>query len=118
MVAAQSGVKLLGRITTSPGVDVTIPSQGLREELVNRAEAAARNAKQQQVFDYDATTAQTDFVLPVGWTAVEVISAGASKREGSTKDWTRLYDGFKETVRFAVAPGNTVWVQIAARRIA
>jgi hypothetical protein len=44
-VAAQSGVKLISRSVASPGVDVTIPAQGLREELVNRAEAAARLAK-------------------------------------------------------------------------
>jgi hypothetical protein len=114
---AKSGIKLLARSTTTPGVDVTIPSYNLRSEVVNKSIAAARLSRQQQVFDFDAIAAQTDFVLPVGWTAIEVISAGASKREGSTKDFTRLYDGFRETIRFAVAPGAAVWVQIAARRI-
>jgi hypothetical protein len=58
-----------------------------------------------------------DFILPPGWEALEVLAAGTSKREGSTKDWIRLWDGFKETIRFNTAPGN-VWVQVIARRIA
>lgn len=112
-----SGVKLTARTTTSPGVDVSMPAQGLREELVNRAEAAARLARLEEVLDFDAIAAQVDFPLPVGWTAKEVISAGASKREGATKDFTRLYDGFKETIRFGVAPGAATWVQTKMRRM-
>jgi hypothetical protein len=57
-----------------------------------------------------------DFILPVGWEALEVLVNGTSKREGSTKDWVRLWDGFRETIRFSTAPGN-VWVQVIARRI-
>lgn len=113
-VAAQSGVKLLARSTTSPGVDVSIPAYGLREELVKRAEAAARVAKNVTAIDFDATTGQTDFTLPVGYAARSVLSAGALKREGATKDWVRKFDGFRETVSFGVAPGNGVWVQIHA----
>lgn len=115
---ANAGVTLLARSTTLPGVDVTIPAQNLRAELVNRAEAAARRAQLAQVFDFDATTGQTDFTLPVGYEAVDVRSAGAIRREGSTRDWVRVFDGFRETVRFAVAPGNGVWVQITARGVA
>jgi hypothetical protein len=43
-----------------------------------------------------------------------VYSAGSQKRVGSTKDYTTLFDGFRETVRFGTAPGNGVWVQIHA----
>jgi hypothetical protein len=50
---ARSGIKLLARSTTSPGVDVTIPSYGLRSELVNRSLAAARLSRIQQPFDFD-----------------------------------------------------------------
>jgi trimeric autotransporter adhesin len=114
----RSGVKLLARSTTNPGVDVSIPAYGLREELFNRAEAAARLSRLMQCFEFDAVTGQTDFALPVGYTAVEVLSNRARQREGSTKDWTRLFDGFVETTRFAVAPGNGVWVHIDARRAA
>jgi hypothetical protein len=115
-VEAKGGVKLLARTTTSPGVDVTIPAYGLREELVRRSEAAAKASKTLTVFDFDAIAAQTDFQVPAGWTATGVLAAGASKREGATKDFTRLYDGFRETIRFAVAPGAAAWVQITARK--
>lgn len=177
-VAATSGVKLLARTTTSPGVDVTIPAYGLREELVKRGETAAKAAKTLTSFDFDAasftatttnasnqltavasvvgtpylgmgisgtgipagttitgingttytlsanataagtavTMGQTDFTLPVGYVAKDVLSAGARKREGTTKDWVRLFDGFRETVRFAVSPGSAAWVQINAAK--
>lgn len=111
------GAKLMARSTTNPGVDVTIPAYVAREETLKRAEDANRMFRVQRAFDFDAITAQTDFTLPAGWETSEVISAGASKREGSTKDWIRVYDGFHETVRFITAPGNGVWVQIIARRI-
>lgn len=173
---AKSGVKLLARTTTTPGVDITIPALGLKEELVRRAEAAAAQSRQLQVFDFDTVgftaamtsgsptvtassivgtpyigmgitgpgvpanttiigingttytlsanctatasnaVAQSTFTLTPGWTTTEVIAASASKREGSTKDWVRLYDGFRETVRFAVSPGSAAWVQITARK--
>ena len=59
-----------------------------------------------------------DFNLPVGMEAKVVLSAGVIRREGSTSDYTRLFDGFIETIRFAVAPGSTAWVQIQATRTA
>lgn len=115
-VNARSGIKLQARTTTNPGVDVTIPTYGLREEIVRRAEAAAKASKPLTPFDFDAVAAQTDFVLPVGWTAAEVISVGANQREGATKNFTRVFDGFRETIRFAVAPGASAWVQINAKK--
>lgn len=178
-VAAGSGLELVARSTTNPGVDVTIPAYGLREELVRRSEAAARLTKELAIYDYvggftanttNGSTAITsastitypgsyigarisgtgipanttivavsgttlylsaaatatangvsisflDFELPVGMEAKTVLSAGAVKQEGATKDYTRLYDGFIETIRFGVAPGATAWVQIQAQRI-
>ena len=180
-VSYGGGVELMGRSTTNPGVDVSIPPYGLREELVKRAEAAARLTRTLSTFDYvggftanttsgssglasvanltypltttivgavvtgsgipagasvagisgtnihlsaaataTATGVQvnfTDFVLPAGYEAEIVMVAGAVKREGATQDYTRLFDGFRETIRFAVAPGNTAWVQIQAMRV-
>lgn len=177
-IAAGAGVELAARSTTNPGVDVTIPAYGLREELVRRAEAAARLSKEVAIYDFvggftanttSGSTAITsvaglsyptsaigarvsgagvpanttivgvsgttiylsaactatatgvsvsflDFILPVGLEAKAVLSAGALKQEGSTKDYTRLFDGFRETIRFAVAPGVTAWVQVQATR--
>jgi hypothetical protein len=115
-IAKQAGVRLASRITTNPGVDITMSAQGLREELVRRNEAAAAASKPLTVFNFDSVAAQVDFVLPAGYTAIEVLSAGSARREGPTRDWVRVFDGFIETVRFAVAPGAAVWVQINARK--
>jgi hypothetical protein len=106
-VAVGSGIKLLGRSVTNPGVDVQIPAKNLRPKDM------PRDTNQDiVVFDFDSVTSQTDFVLPVGYTARVVYSAGVQRREGAT--WSRLYDGFKESVRFAVAPDNGTWVQVHA----
>lgn len=177
-VDAKNGVKLLARSTTSPGVDVTIPAYGLREELVKRGERAAALSKPLTPFEFDtasftATTTngsdqltsvasvvgtpyigmgisgtgipagttikgingatytlsanatatgatvamgQTDFTLSAGYTAKAVTAAGALKREGATKDFTRLFDGFRETLRFGITPGSAAWVQIHATK--
>ena len=178
-VARGSGVKLAARITTTPGVDITIPSQNLKEEL-RKAEDAARRARLPMTFDYvggftatvtnlstaltvvtglsvpstvnlrgvtvtgtgiPAATVITDIVgstiyiskpatatnagvsismlefpLPTGYEAEGVATAGALKQEGSTKDWTRSYDGFTEKIVYGAAPGSTAWVQARARR--
>ena len=115
-VVVGSGVKALARTSTNPGVDIQIPAYGLREELVKRAEAAAKTSKTLTVFDFDAVAAQTDFVLPAGWKTASVISAGNTQREGATKNFIRLFDGFRETIRFAVAPGAAVWIRINATK--
>lgn len=178
--SAASGVQLLARSTTNPGVDITIPAYGLREELVKRAESAARLNAQLATFDYvggftaNTTSGSTsitsvagltyptsyigarisgtgipanttivavsgttmylsaaatatatavaisfvDFMLPVGLEAKEVSLAGAAQREGSTAQFTRLFDGFRETIRFGTAPSNTALIQIQATRSA
>ncbi len=97
-------------------VDVYLPAYSLREEL-ERLDDAARVLGSQPVFhEFDATTGQTAFVLPVGFRVVGVYSAGALKRVGNTKDYTTAFDGFRWTVNFAVAPGNGTWVSIMTVR--
>ena len=59
---------------------------------------------------------QTDFILPMGYTAFEVQLAGLRVREGATKSWVRVFDGFVETVRFNVAQGAGAWVQVYATK--
>lgn len=177
-VMMTSGVKLEARTTTNPGVDVSIPAYGLREELVKRAEAAAKLNAQLAVFDYvggfTATTTNgstsitsvaglsypvgyigaqitgtgiasgtvvvgvsgttlylskpatasgtavqisfTDFILPVGHEAKIVMLAGVGQKEGSTAAFTRLFDGFKETIRFGTAPAYNANITIQATR--
>jgi Concanavalin A-like lectin/glucanases superfamily len=60
----------------------------------------------------------TDFPLPLGYEAKTVLIGGTGKIEGSTKDYVRLYDGFKETIRFSTAPGYTASIQLQAIRSA
>jgi hypothetical protein len=170
------GVKLMTRATTVPGVDVSIPAYGLREEVFRNVERNAKQNKPPVPFDFDAASftatttsgsnqltavasvvgttyigmgitgtgipaattiigingttytisanatatatlvamGQNTFTLPAGYTAKEVISATVSQREGSTKNYVRLFDGFRETVRLSVAPSSAAWVQIIA----
>ena len=180
LARAGSGIKLNARSTTTPGVDVTIPAWNLREELVKRAEAAAKKAQPATIFDFTAgftcttvngNTAITsvaslaypaqgtlrgatvtgsgipasttivdivgttiylskactasassvqvsflDFILPIGYETRVVSTAGATKQEGATKDWTRSFDGFREKVTFGTAPGYSAFVEIEAVR--
>ena len=115
----QSSIKTLIRTTQNPGVDITIPAQNLKEELQRRAEEAQRALHiMPQVFNFDAVANQTDFTLPVGWETVSVAAARSAQREGTTKDYVRKFDGFKETVSFAVGQAAATWVQVTARRAA
>jgi hypothetical protein len=179
-IVATSGVELNSRITTNPGVDVSIPAYGLRAELVARSEAAARLGKELSIYDYvggftgnittgstaiasvagltyptsyigarisgtgiptnatvvavsgttiyisAAATATTstlsitflDFILPAGMETKTVFNNGVQTREGTTgATFSRLYDGFIETIRFLTAPGTTAIVNIQAQRI-
>jgi hypothetical protein len=62
-----------------------------------------------------------DFILPLGYEprAVYVSVAGttARKREGASLDYTVLWDGYRNRVRFATAPGATAVVTIDARKV-
>lgn len=173
MVAEGSGVQLLSRTTTSPGVDVRMPAKNLRTKDMPKdtnqdivvldylggftatttngstsltsvagslvpastnligcaisgtgipASTVITAVSGTTIFISKAATADgsniqistTDFNLPVGYTARAVLTAGTLRREGSTADFTRRYDGFRETIRYAVAPGFNAWVQIQA----
>jgi len=111
-VAAQGGTVVLGGTSAK----VYQPAFQLRDEIQRKDVARKALGKEPVFFDYDAVTSQTAFVLPKGYTTKAVYSAGTLKRLGSTKDYVVSNDGFQETVTFAVAPGNTVWVSIMAVR--
>lgn len=113
-VAATSDINLVSRITTDAGVDITIPAYNIKTRL--EQDTTDSTMKPVSVFDYDTVTAQTAFVLPIGFTALSVYLDGTEQREGASKQWTRGYDGFKETVTFTTAPGNGRWVQIHASK--
>jgi hypothetical protein len=59
-----------------------------------------------------ATISQTDYSVPIGYSTISVYVNGVEQREGSTKSFTRLYDGFKETIRLVSAPGASAWIQL------
>ncbi len=171
--AAGSGVQLLARSTTNPGVDITMPPTNIKARLKKKAEKSRRNSNAVAVFDFTPvqftgatltngsnimtastvagtplvgmtitgtgitagttiigingtsyylsanytgttgsyTVSQASFVLPVGYTAQSVYSGGVLQREGATKNYTRAFDGFRETIIFATSPGTSV-VQI------
>jgi hypothetical protein len=111
-LVAGAGAQLLAR--GAAGVDVALPAQALRSELTRLK--ASPSASAEEVFDYTAAAAQTAFALPLGYSAVRVASAGLARREGAAADWQRSFDGWVETISFAVAPGAGTWVQITARR--
>ena len=114
-VVSTSNVHLVSRATVNPGVDVTLPAYNIKAHLESdRTEATI---KQVVVFDFDPIdNSQTAFVLPIGYSAVAVYKAGTELRETitSAKDWSRSFDGFKETITLTTAPGTTNWIQIHA----
>lgn len=123
-VASQDGMKMVARAgiaATNPGIDLTIPSKNMREELLRSREENARLRGLVEVEHFDATSSQTDFTLPVGWEVIEASAAGALKRESSpgttTKDWGRKHDGFRETVAFHAGLSASTWVQVKKRRV-
>ena len=105
--------RLLARSGTTPGVDITAPAIRMRTEFAKRL--GVQNLRPAR-FDFDATASQTDFALPVGYTASEVHLSGQQVREGTSKTWVRVFDGFVETVRFNAAQSAGVWVQIYATK--
>lgn len=111
-LSAQGGTILTG----GTSVKLYTPAKYLRDELQRQSEAKSALGRIPVFFDHDAVTSQTAFVLPAGYTAKAVYSAGLLQREGTTKAYTKNTDGFKETITFAVAPGNTVFVSIMAVR--
>ena len=100
----------VGAIVTGSGIPSSTVITGVSGTTIYLSNAATANASGVQI-------SFTDFILPVGYEAKSVMSAGSLKQEGSTKDWTRLYDGFKETIRFGTAPGYNTWVSIQAERV-
>lgn len=92
------------------------PAMLLRDELRRKEEARRALGKTPVFIEFDAVTSQVAFVVTKGYTVKAVYSAGTLKRGGSTKDYLVSTDGFQETVVFAVAPGNGVWVSIMGVR--
>lgn len=111
--ASSGGYELIGGAS---GAVLYKPSALLIEELARTADQRAAYGSTLIPVEFDAITSQVAFICPLNYKARYVYSAGALKRSGSTKDYTINNDGFRDTVTFAVAPGNTVWVSILCTR--
>jgi hypothetical protein len=97
------------------------PAMQLRDELRRRDELRWARTKEIITVDLDFTPGQTSYTLPYGFTAMNLWAVGAPKREGSTKDYTRSFDGYRETITFAAAPlasggSGTAWVRLDMSR--
>jgi len=112
-ISAGQGAVLVGGASSGK---LYQPAFLLRDEIRRRAEARRALGKEPVFFDFDAVTSQTAFTVQQGYTVKAVYSAGTLKRQGSTKDYTVSTDGFRETVTFGTAPGNTVWVSVMCVR--
>lgn len=112
-ISAANGAVLLGGATSGKYYQ---PAFLLRDEIRRKAEARRALGKEPVFFDVDAVASQTAFTVQQGYTVKAVYSASTLKRLGSTKDYTVSFDGFRETVNFAVSPGAAAWVSIMAVR--
>lgn len=90
------------------------PAIVLRDE-VRRKDSRGAGTRDAVPFDFDSTAGMTDFTLPPGWSVKDVLVGGVRKRLGATKDYTVIFDGYRDTVRFAASPG-AAWVQVIAGR--
>ena len=55
---------------------------------------------------YTGDSSTTSFEVPAGHKATAVYSDGARRALGSARDYTLGHDGFKELVKFNVAPAS------------
>lgn len=113
-IAADSGVKLIAR--ASGTVELEIAPIQLKKEFSSSVIDSTINNQNISIFEFDSIASQTDFVLPIGYTAQAVYLAGTLQIEGASKNYTRLFDGFRETIRFGTAPATNSWVKIKAVR--
>jgi hypothetical protein len=102
-----------GEVATGSGIPASTSITDVVGATAYLSAAATAGASGVQI-------ALTDFALPVGYEAIDVFAAGSLKVEGATNDYTRLFDGFRETIRFpgGAPPGYSAKVHINARRYA
>jgi hypothetical protein len=102
-----------GEVATGSGIPASTAITDVSGTTAYLGAAATASASNVQI-------ALTDFALPPGYEAMDVFAAGSQKVEGATADYTRLFDGFRETIRFpsGAPPGYSAKVHINARRYA
>lgn len=115
--AGGGGVVAHARITTNPGVDVTIPSKNLQAETVARLEAAARSSMEIVVLDYvggftattttgnTAMTSVTNFDWPVSLDLLEGVQVTGT---GVPANATAVISGSTAYLSAAATASGTV----------
>jgi hypothetical protein len=98
-----------GEVVTGSGIPAGAAITEVTGNIVYLSAAATAGNSGVQI-------ALTDFSLPAGYEATDVFAGGGQKVEGATKDYARLFDGFRETIRFSAAPGYATQVHVNARR--
>jgi hypothetical protein len=90
-------------------VSIQKPESNIREELSSLRKELTY-IQQQFWFVGDAT--ETNFTLNHGWKPLHVFNAGLLQKEGSGDEYQVIFDGFKYTVSFNVAPasGNDIGI--------
>lgn len=92
IVALAAGAGVIAQAGAT-AVDVYVPAYSLREELVRRAEQAAKLGAALEPLWYTATASQTAFPLPVGWKPKAVYRNGLLIRPDAN-DYSDTFDGF------------------------
>jgi trimeric autotransporter adhesin len=95
-ISGGAGIKLVARTTTNPGVDISVPSQNLKEELLRRGEEARAQARLTSMFDFvggftgsitngsTSVTGVANLTLPAGATLVGARVSGTGIPAGAT----------------------------------
>ena len=102
-----SGTPYIGMTISGTGITAGTTIQGINGTTYYLSTTATAGT---------VTVGQTSFDLPVGYTATIVYSNGLVQREASNKNYTRQFDGFKETIVFGTSPGTSP-VQIHAQLV-
>jgi len=104
-------------ITGGTSGKVYVPAMLLRDELRRKDEARKALGKVPVFFDYTATSSQTAFVAPKGYTIKAVYHNGTLKRETTTGVyWTRSSDGFAETCTLSAGATVSDWISLMCVR--
>jgi hypothetical protein len=92
------------------------PTTSMREVIRNKRDVEKVRNKQSELLDIDTAASQVTFNLPKGWKPKAFYKDSGTglqrMREGSTKSWTRSFDGFVWSVVIPTAYATNTWVQI------
>jgi hypothetical protein len=88
---------------------ISAPAVTVREAIEGQFK---KSIEKPVVQDYSSVVAQTSFELPKGYTTLAFKVDGVAKQEGSSKYWTRTFDGYKESIVPVGGDLTAGWVQI------